>query len=228
MNKSVEILLSAFSTAAAAKLLPEIEKVVSPPSLALVLTALSGAFLFVVLRLIYSVPMRFPQIRRYLDGKYGIEGYWFEVVDNAPTHQYSFAWIRYSTSTGTFMYKGRNFNSDMTTHARWFSSAIVTDDKSDRIHFLFEADLVKGPESIRGHGVLEFAHQVGRVFTSGSGSFIDTGIEMKRRTFSAERISGQYVKSVIGKTTIETDDDIYKVMRSKISEHESLSPPHEG
>lgn len=166
MNKTVEILLSTFASGTAIKLLTVFEASVQPKWLALTLAALAGAVVFTLLRLVYAIPMQFHQIRRYLDQKYGIEGYWLEIVDDAPSHSVSFAWIRYNPKRNAFQYRGRNFNSDMSIYARWLSCAVVTDESIDRIHFLFEADLVRGAESIRGHGVLEFSHYVGKVFTS--------------------------------------------------------------
>lgn len=51
-----------------------------------------------------------------------------------------------------------------------------------------------------------------------SGSFVDSGADMNKSTFTAERISGAFVKSVLGRSSIETDDDIIAVVKKKLEQ----------
>lgn len=218
LNKPAEIFVGTIASGAAIKLLPVLEADVHPELLALFLAAVSGSLIFLLLKTLISLPMRFPQLRRYVNSQFGIEGYWFEIVDNMPDHPYSFAWIRYNYAKGAFEYKGRNFNSDLSVHARWYSVAIITADTNGRVHFLFEADLVKDAESIKGNGVLEFSHYQGKVYYCLAGSYIDAGVALNKRTFRGDRITGRQVKNILGRSAIRSEEDILKVVRHRIAD----------
>jgi hypothetical protein len=223
MNKAVEILLGTVASGMAIKLLPTFEANVRPEFLAPILAAVSGSLLYSAMKILATVPMRFPQLRRYIDQQFGIEGYWFEVVDRMPDHPYSFAWIRYNYAKRAFEYKGRNFNDDLSIHARWYSVAMITADANGRIHFLFEADLVKDAESIKGNGVLEFSHYQGKAFHCLAGSYVDSGVSLNKRTFRGDRVSGRYVKQILGRSAIRSDDDVLKVVQRLVADRPILA-----
>ncbi|MDO8273247.1 MAG: hypothetical protein Q7U82_15240 [Gammaproteobacteria bacterium] len=215
MNKKItEIILSTFSSGVAIGVQPIIALNVTPEWMAVVLAALLGAATFYALSIIVSIPFQFHQLRRFINQTYGIEGYWFVIVDDDDEHPYSFTWIRYQPSVELFQYRGRNFYKDLTVHARWSSSAIITDGRMDRIHFLFEADLTKQGSTFRGHGAMDFSNYLGGVYTALSGSFVDSGPILKRRTFSGERVTGVFVKSILGKSSIADDEDTRKVVEA--------------
>lgn len=218
MNKQIEITLSAISTGFGIQMLPFWENMIDPDWLGMVVAAIIGGLLFHVFSVIYSIPMRFHQLRRLVGSKYGIEGYWFERVYDSPSHPYSFAWIRYRSDKQKFSYKGLNLCVNFSPHARWISSALITEEGNDRIHFLFDADIIRGTEEIRGHGVLEFSHYIGKVYTSASGSFVDDGSNLRKRMFMAERVPGRFVKKILGRTSIRSDDDIIQVIKAIVKE----------
>lgn len=215
IKKNLEIIFGAFATGLGIKSLTYIDKIVDPSWLALILSALLGSLIFSFLKFLYSLPMKFSILRKFIDRKYGIEGYWFEMVDNTPEHPYSFAWIEYRPEYNTFLYNGRNFTEDLKINARWQSSALTIDEKNDIIHFLSDADKIAGPENIRGSGFINFSNLNNHIYTTASGSFIDDGCgnQLKKRTFSAERISNKKIKSIIGKKVVHTDTEILDIVK---------------
>lgn len=214
MGKSLEVLFSMFSTGAGIELLPVLEKNVEPKWIALIIITLCSAMLFVFMRFMFlSLPMKSSRFRRQIDSRFRIEGNWFQRVDETPDHPYSFAWIAYNPTTQRFSYNGRNFTKDLDVYARWQSHAVIVDERNERVQFLFDADLVKGAETIRGHGVIEFARPINNMYTTASGSFVDSGVTLKRRTFTSERVDEPFIKSVLSTTTIKCDDDIRKILR---------------
>lgn len=219
MGKNFEILFSMISTGAGLNLLPVLEESINPKWVALVLIAICSAILFGVMQFIFLVlPMRSAWVRRQIDARFRIEGNWFQTVDETPDHPYSFAWIEYEPTTQRFSYKGRNFTTDLSVYARWQSHAVIVDERNGRVQFLFDADLVKASETISGHGIIEFSRPINNMYTSASGSFVDIGSALKRRTFTAVRVDDGLVKSVLSRKRIIGDDDIRKFLKSYLEE----------
>jgi len=208
MKPKQNIVLSAFGAAVGIKLVPLLESHVEPDWLAIVFGSLGGALCFGLAHLLIRLPFLFPALRRYYAQVYGIEGYWFELVENEEDHPYSLGWIRFKPSSGFFKYRGRNFRRDLSIHARWSSKAIVPDEEAEKISFLYDAELVKGTETIHGHGSLEFSNYLGNKYNSGNGSFVESGMDLKRNSLVLERISGKTIKTVTGKAKPENEDDM--------------------
>ena len=221
--KTLNIILSAFSAALGIRMLPFFMTCIKPDWLAMVISCLSGAVAFGLAQAIAKIPMQFPQFRRYVAQVYGIEGYWFELVEGEKEHLFSFAWIRYNPQKNVFRYKGTNFNRDFTVNARWATQAVVIGEDTDKIAFLFEATVIQGSEKIHGCGSLEFSDYMSRKYASASGYFIDSGSKLEKRTLSAERISGAFVRKAIGRHKPQNEEDIRKILEFKVSERGGIS-----
>lgn len=215
MAKNFEILFSIISTGAGLNLLPVLEKSIDPKWVALVLIAIFSAILFGAMQFVFLVlPMRSAWLRRQIDARFRIEGNWFQFVDETPDHPYSFAWIEYEPTTQSFSYNGRNFTTDLSVYARWQSHAVIVDERNECVQFLFDANLVKKSETISGHGIIVFSRPINNMYTSASGSFVDIGPELKRRTFTALRVDDGFLMSVLSRRRIIGDDDIRKLLES--------------
>jgi hypothetical protein len=225
MEKYINLIFVSFSSAVSIKLLPLLEKLVQPDLLALFIACGIGAITFGALNFIYDLPKKFRQVRVLLDPIHGIEGYWFEEIENTPDHPYSFAWIEWNHHAKSFRYRGVNFNQDLTINARWRSRTINVNKIEEKIEFSFAATIVKNAQDIEGYGTLEFFNPIRGCYYSGTGIFLDRGTQITKYTLTMNRVDDDFIKNILGNKKVKNEDDIKPVMEAKIKDRQRHSPP---
>ncbi|MCY6490485.1 hypothetical protein [Leptolyngbya sp. GGD] len=213
MEKYANLIFASFSSAISIRLLPFLEKIVQPNFLALAIACIIGALTFGILNFLIDLPKRFKKIRLLLDPIHGIEGYWFEEVENTPDHPYSYAWIEWNHTTKSFRYRGINFNQDLTVNARWRSRTITINKSEEKIDFLFEATVISNRQNVEGYGTLEFFNPISGHYHGGTGDFVDSGTKTKRYTLKMERIEDDFVKKLIGRKEIKNEDEVRFIIK---------------
>lgn len=170
---------------------------------------------FAVNYILLHLPLRIKFLRKYFLPASRLEGYWYEQVDKK-TNPYSYACIEYEPNSDQFLYYGKNYDTSLNIHATFRSVNVQVKQVENRIYYYFDAQMhSEGKDQVSGYGCFTFYKDGGSNYNRGDGYIIDScSSDIRKIQMVLSRMEKKDIKSVIGKTKIENDNDIYKLVES--------------
>lgn len=160
------------------------------------------------------LPLRFQFLRKLLLKPAMLEGYWYEQIDKSE-NPYSYACIEYDYDMQSFLYYGKNYDSEMRPHATFRSINMQIQQTGNKIHYYFQAQMhSQGKDERSGYGNITFYKDGTDNFNRGDGYIIDSATgELRKILLNLSKISTKKVKEVVGHAKVESDDDIYNLVK---------------
>lgn len=146
------------------------------------------------------------------NARFAMVGTWVERFDSTGIDRYSLFEIRHRFLANTFHIVGHTYNT--ATHepfANWHSIA-VTFPEENTLYYLHKS-VIHGRTDVSGVTRLNFAGS-GRVLYEGTGYLIDNDEPLQRLDFSIERLQKDKVKSITGKSRLESRADRVKLFEA--------------
>jgi hypothetical protein len=163
--------------------------------------------------------------RKIFDKRARFEGDWFIVTAQGSRMPYGAISIDYNPESDNYTYIGAAYDCTGTLASEWSADAVQFDIPANKIRFFCQT-CIKGDAGAQheAYGWLSFkkTHLRRRLrYARGDGFYAVLGRPELKGEFKVDRLSRQYVKTVLGRNHIGTSEDMARVISAY---HQKLLP----
>ncbi|MEB3219962.1 MAG: hypothetical protein VKN72_27535 [Nostocales cyanobacterium 94392] len=175
--------------------------------------------------LLSELPFTFSWFRHFIDPSTTIEGYWYEKITDS-RNPHSYVCIEYDYQKQEYILYGINYDNSFKTYATFRSNNVRKSKNGNIVYYDIDAQIFnEEAKKVLGYGRLVFYKDGARSFVRGEGHFIDIGnrTKLQERYFLLYKIDKSLIKETLGKSHIQTDYDIQKLIKKIVSNNLNLN-----
>lgn len=218
MEKYIKLLIYGGATGVAAKLNIYLNSKIGL-TLSVVFSSFTAAFLVNFLEyFIFHFSKKSYFGRRILDGRSKYEGYWILDVKDIKDRPVSLAKVVYNKNSEDYHFNGSAFDVNGEKKANWTSEEVIIDLGKNELRYTFTGTIYgEKNEKREGWGKIKFEEDPANGCTRGTGTFIDSGTDIKQSVCFSEKYSKLNIKTLIGKSGIMRSVDETELIKKYLA-----------